>query len=243
MKQWLCGVAQLTLALGALSGANAAADSRPIVLELYTSEGCSSCPPAEALIGEWARRADILALAFHVDYWDGLGWRDRYGLPSATQRQRGWAQSRAGAEVFTPQMIVDGRQSVLGSDRAAVAAAVHTAQSRLAAESDVIVTALVSGGQVLIEVAGGASRRTKDVYIVAYLPHTVTQIPRGENAGRTVQESNVVRSILKLGSVAGAATRWQLAASRFPSDASKVAVLVQDAQSGAVSAAQVLNLR
>ena len=83
------------------------AQSRPAVVELFTSEGCSSCPPAETYIGELAQRRDVLALAFHVDYWDDLGWRDRFGLPEAVQRQRAYAKSLRLASVYTPQAVID----------------------------------------------------------------------------------------------------------------------------------------
>ncbi|HEY1313675.1 MAG TPA: DUF1223 domain-containing protein, partial [Steroidobacteraceae bacterium] len=102
--------------------------SRPAVVELFTSEGCSSCPPAEAYLGDLARRADVLALAFHVDYWDDLGWRDRFELPEAVQRQRLYARNLRLASIYTPQIVVDGRGDFVGSDRASIAAAL--AQSR-----------------------------------------------------------------------------------------------------------------
>src|SRR5580658_10753341 len=103
----------------------AAGPARPLILELYTSEGCSSCPPAEALVGQLISDPDLLPLAFHVDYWDGQGWHDRFSLAAATQRQNEWSRHFGGRNVYTPQMIVDGRRSVLGSDGPAVVAAVR----------------------------------------------------------------------------------------------------------------------
>ncbi len=96
---------------GALLWSTAAANaqSRPALVELFTSEGCSSCPPAEAYLGELARRPDVLALTFHVDYWDDLGWRDRFGLPESVQRQRGYASALHLSSIYTPQVVIDGR--------------------------------------------------------------------------------------------------------------------------------------
>src|SRR4030088_1641066 len=107
----------LLIAGAFLCGSNPVnAQSRPAVVELFTSEGCSSCPPAGTYIGELAQRHDVLALAFHVDYWDDLGWRDRFGLPEAAQRQRGYAKSLRLSSVYTPQVVIDGQDNFVGSD-------------------------------------------------------------------------------------------------------------------------------
>ena len=100
----------------------ARAAPKSVVLELFTSQGCSSCPPADALLGQLARRSDVIALAWHVDYWDHLGWRDRFASPTATDRQRTYAR-QLGSDVFTPALVVDGQTIVVGSDRAAIEAA------------------------------------------------------------------------------------------------------------------------
>src|SRR5215472_15938734 len=103
----------VTLAFPKLSEAQ----PRPAVVELFTSEGCSSCPPADAYLGELAGRPDVLALAFHVDYWDDLGWRDRFGLSQAVERQRNYARSLRLGSVYTPQVVVDGSTDYVGSNR------------------------------------------------------------------------------------------------------------------------------
>src|SRR5579883_2432854 len=101
-----------------LAGSSLAATSKPpVVVELFTSQGCSSCPPADAFLGELATRPDILALGFHVNYWDSRAWRDPFATPEATARQRAYAQRFDGGQVYTPQMVVDGVREMVGSDR------------------------------------------------------------------------------------------------------------------------------
>src|SRR5204863_9059983 len=104
------------------------ADERPIVVELFTSEGCSSCPPADALLAELARRSDVLALSFHVDYWDRLGWKDPFSSRAATDRQNRYATLLALPTVYTPQIVVDGKWEAVGSDRADVERALELAR-------------------------------------------------------------------------------------------------------------------
>src|SRR5271169_3162894 len=119
----------LFLSLGlAVTIGSAHAGERPIVVELFTSEGCSSCPPADALLAELAGRPDVLALSFHVDYWDRLGWKDPFSSPDATRRQHGYADLLGLATVYTPQMIVDGRWQAVGSDRSEVERALGSAR-------------------------------------------------------------------------------------------------------------------
>src|ERR1700728_4139457 len=109
--------------LAAAIASPARAATRPAVLELFTSQGCSSCPPAEALLGQLVRQPGIIALAWHVDYWNGLGWRDPYSSPTATERQRRYAESLLD-EVYTPALVVNGARMVVGSDSSAVQAAI-----------------------------------------------------------------------------------------------------------------------
>jgi hypothetical protein len=103
-------------ALGLVS-ASASADTRPVVVELFTSQSCSSCPPADALLGELARRGDVVALGFHISYWDGVGWKDPFSSRSSTDRQRAYARLFGLGQVYTPQMVVDGDREMVGSDR------------------------------------------------------------------------------------------------------------------------------
>jgi hypothetical protein len=99
------------------------AQNRPLVIELYSSQGCSSCPPAEALLGQLSTRPDVIALAFHVDYWDELGWRDRFALRESVERQDIYARNLHHSTVYTPELIIDGRLDAVGGDGRAVARA------------------------------------------------------------------------------------------------------------------------
>src|SRR2546426_12428897 len=113
------------LLVGATLGCALAANAqpRPVVVELFTSQGCSSCPPADAYVGKLSARSDVLALSFHVDYWDDLGWRDRFALAQSAERQNIYARNLRRSSVYTPQLVVDGREDYVGSDDKAVARA------------------------------------------------------------------------------------------------------------------------
>ena len=219
------------------TSAGAQQPSRPLVLELYTSQGCSSCPPAEALLGELTERADILPLAFHVDYWDDLGWRDRFALPAAAQQQRWWAMANGLPDVYTPQLIIDGRRSVLGSDRAAVIAALREPRTAVAVQAE------LRDGVVRVSVPARSTAEAYDVYAIAYLPRAETVVARGENAGRTLTEWNIVRSWSQLGVSRGAAAEFTVARNALPTDATRVAIVLQDARRGGIAGASVVNLR
>src|SRR5260221_12724574 len=109
----------------AVAATPAAADPRPVVVELFTSQGCSSCPPADALLGELAKKSEVLALGFHISYWDSLGWKDPLSSKSSTERQKAYARRFSDGRVYTPQMVVDGVSEMVGSDREAVQGALR----------------------------------------------------------------------------------------------------------------------
>src|SRR6202034_874092 len=143
--------------------AAAGAETRPVVLELFTSEGCSSCPPAEVIVNELAQRPNVLPLSFHVDYWDDLGWRDRYSLAAATKRQRMYARTLRRSSVYTPQAVLDGSRCILGSERAAVMDAIS------AHRDGVAISVSATGGTIQIRVGAGSDAATADVLLVGYL--------------------------------------------------------------------------
>ncbi|HWW20160.1 MAG TPA: DUF1223 domain-containing protein, partial [Steroidobacteraceae bacterium] len=172
--------------------------ARPTVVELFTSEGCNSCPPAEALIGVLVqRRPDVIALAYHVDYWDYIGWRDRFEIPEATQRQRQYQHSLHLNTVYTPQLVIDGQRDVVGNnDPATVPASTHTQALALdiAVRNEQLNVSLGAGGS-----GSSVTPAINDVVLVSYLRQGVSKVTRGENAGRELHEYNIVRSVRRLG--------------------------------------------
>ena len=226
-------VAALLLAVAAPVRAPAAM-RRPIVIELFTSQGCSSCPPADALLRELARDpAEYLALGFHVTYWNELGWRDPFSLPAATQRQRGYQRISGVGSVYTPQMVIDGTADVIGSDRAGVARA--RAAAAAAMRAGPALTVAQEAGQLSIGVGAGMGQGR--LWLVGYDPRRRTAIGRGENAGQVETEANVVRAIDDLGAWTGDALALHV---RMPAGA-QAAVLLQ-APDGAIIGAAVAPL-
>jgi hypothetical protein len=204
------------------------------VVELFTSEGCSSCPPAEAMLGKLAQRPDVIALAFHVDYWDYIGWRDRFELSEATPRQREYARALHLPSVYTPQLVIDGtRDMVGGGDPSRV---LPTGQTRRPPANFPIAIS-VKGDQVIVDVGahvGSAMNPSADVLLVSYLPEALSKPNRGENSGQELHEFNIVRSIHTLGVWNGAAKSYRAPRSSLPADATRVAVLVQIANQGPI---------
>jgi hypothetical protein len=200
----------------------------PSVVELYTSQGCSSCPPADAVLGELASMPNTIALAFHVDYWNGLGWPDHYSLPTATERQRVYTRSLGLSSAFTPQAVVDGRASFVGSDKTRILSAMSESAN------SVPVMLQVTDGSLRAHLPERADHSSYAVYAAAYLPHALTPVGRGENSGRTLQEFNIVRQFRSMGTWKGQASDFSARLDSFPADAAYVAVLVQREPQGII---------
>lgn len=194
--------------LGVLLPALAVAQQpvRPVVGELFTSEGCSSCPPADAKIAELTRtRPDLLLLTFHVTYWNYLGWHDPYSFEGATQRQHKYVALGVSPEVYTPALVVDGKLDAVGSDPAAVDSAL-----RRAAESHETAAPIdVQRGPQSLEVTVGAGPGAGTLLLIGYDRLHRTPVGRGENGGRTLEEANIVRSLSVLGVWSGKAVRLE----------------------------------
>jgi hypothetical protein len=230
MKSLLCR-SLATLALLGMS-AMSNASSRPAVIELFTSQGCSSCPPAEAYVGKLSARPDVIALAFHVNYWDNLGWRDRFALTEAVDRQNVYARNLRRSSVYTPQLVVDGLDDSAGSN------------AKLAAAADAVpVLVTMADRDLQVEIGTNAHFTAGDVILVSYLRHAVSQVARGENAGRKLEEFNIVRSIRKLGQWRGDSARFSVSVASLPADATDVAVLVQGTGQTQVMGAAARSIR
>jgi hypothetical protein len=214
-------------ALTAAPGGRAADAAHPTVVELFQSQGCSSCPPANANVMALADRPDVLALSWQVTYWDNLGWKDTFARPEFTARQWDYARAFHRSQVGTPQVVVNGRTDLVGSSRGELDAAIRRADRG-------------AGGPVIrldarrVSISGpglGAS-----VLLVRYDPHIV-QVPirRGENGGRTLPHRNVVREVRRLGEWNGGEAEFALPPPGRPG--LRTAVLLQQAAAGAIVAA------
>lgn len=175
-----------SLCLLALGVAPAAAD--PVVVELFTSQGCSSCPPADALLGEIAGRDDVIALSLHVDYWDWIGWPDTFAHAAFTQRQRAYATAAHSNVVYTPQFVVGGTDPVEGA--AGMRLADLIAAHRDAARDVLRMATTAQGREVLAMAAPGGGGQ---IILVTYRPEATVQVLAGENAGRSITYHNVVQ--------------------------------------------------
>jgi hypothetical protein len=222
--------AAAALAVMAAMGAPAlAADAQhPTVVELFQSQGCSSCPPANANAIALSDRPDLLVLSFGVTYWDQLGWKDTFASPRFTERQWDYAHALRHSEVWTPQVVVNGRADVVGVRRNELEALIHR-EDRGATGPDIT----IQGDRVAI--GAGSAHRGAEVLLVRYDPNIV-QVPiqRGENGGKTLPHKNVVKALIRLGAWSGSAQSFSLPAEPL---GLKSAVLVQDGPGGAIVAA------
>jgi len=217
--------------------AETSAPEKPVVVELFTSQGCSSCPPADALLGELASLPNVVALAFHVDYWDDIGWRDRYEIPAAASRQVRYVDTLSLSSAFTPQVVIDGKSSYVGSDRHRILAALAQRQE------DVPIGVEVSSSEVIVSLPERAAHNGYDLNAVAYLSEATTAVGRGENTGRTLTEYHIVRQFRRVATWDGKASVLRLPLASFPADATQVAVLLQRGNQGNIVGSAVAALR
>jgi hypothetical protein len=210
-------------------------EERPVVVELFTSQGCSSCPPANAFLNEISRgRSDVLPLAFHVTYWDRLGWKDPFSLEAATIRQDSYGH-RFGDGSYTPEIVVDGTVGLVGSHRDEVNAAIERAKWGQHTAIDVNVDKAEEN--VAIRIGSGIGRGR--VLLIGFDHEHKTKIARGENGGRTLAESNVVRSIRPVGEWSGKPLEIS---EQFP-EGQDVAVVIESPHGGNRRRGAIVGLR
>jgi hypothetical protein len=201
------------------------------VLELFTSQGCSSCPDADKLLGEYAKdTSSFVALSLPIDIWDYLGWKDTLALAGHSARQRAYAELRGDRQVYTPQMVVNGSAHVLGSDRAAIEHAIAQTDRNTAVMSLPVLVS-TSGGDLIVTIKGAPDGEPGgEVWLCPLASAIAVAIGRGENRGRTVTYHNVVRSWRKLGTFAGPDSSWSIPLSQIgkSGDVDGAAVLVQE---------------
>lgn len=233
-------LATLLLAGGLALAPPPQATAGPLVVELYTSQGCSTCPPADALLGELKQRADILPLSLHVTYWDYLGWRDPYATEEGTERQREYARRFGIAYVYTPQMVIDGRAHTAGHRRGEVERAIGEARAGRAHDID-LVFGKTPAGQTTVTIPASAFAGDADVRMMVFDDRHTTEVRAGENGGRTLTYHNVVRDIRMIGTYRGEAVTYTLPMDPVADvERDGCAVLVQEAGQGAVIAAGVI---
>jgi hypothetical protein len=178
------------------------------VLELYTSQGCSSCPPADQLLKSYLGRDDVLALSFNVDIWDNLGWKDTLAKPQFTQRQRTYARSRGDGNVYTPQTVINGIAHEVGSDRSGIDRSIKSTGAKLKT-MHVDLSVRGEGDGLAVDIpkwtAAGATAVEATVWLVKFTPRVEVAIQHGENAGRNIAYHNVVRDFRSVGSWMGEA--------------------------------------
>ena len=181
------------------------------VVELFTSQGCSSCPPADELLVEYSRQPDIVALSLPVNYWDYLGWKDTLAHVAFTERQKAYAHSRSDRQVFTPQMIVNGKKSSIGSDRAQVEKAIqYTTKGRRTLPVNVMITEQNGTVSIAIEETPDTAQREAEIWILPVLKSQTVPIERGENRGKTITYANVVRGLNRVGEWRGGSARFEM---------------------------------
>lgn len=229
----------LSGALAVLIGTGAPAlaeTSGGIVVELFTSQGCSSCPPADAFLAELVNVPGVIALSMHVDYWDYIGWQDTFGSEAHANRQRAYARAAGRTMIYTPQMIVAGGESVEGNQPSAVLAAIKRAA---AAPSPVTLDVeRTAEGVTIRAVSSAPSAQAGKVELVRYRPEASVDITRGENAGQSITYHNVVTELGVLGYWTGEEP-WEM---QVPAAGREgVAVMVQDDATGRILAAVQLN--
>jgi hypothetical protein len=210
-----------------------------VVVELFTSEGCSSCPPADTYLGELAQRPDVLALAFHVDYWNYIGWTDPYASKLATQRQHEYARHLNLRYVYTPQMVINGTTEGVGSERPSIAPMIKAAEDAKALHQHVSI-ARDANGALAIHVDAGAGAEPATLWLVGFDREHATRVLHGENEGQTLKEYQVVRSFAAVGTWRGQTLDLSLAADRQPVGDGGIAVLLQQGGSGRIIGAALL---
>lgn len=197
MTRLICWIMAIwTTAIWIIAPVGAMAGDNPVVVELYTSQGCSSCPPAdEYLRQKLANRDDVIALALHVDYWDYIGWKDIFADPANTRRQRAYAKAAGHRSVYTPQMIIAGKDHVVGNHPKDVESLIRKHKS---AVSKVTIDMQRSGGKVRISASAKPGSGPMVIHLIQYQPVEKVSIKRGENAGRVLTYTNIVREWKKV---------------------------------------------
>jgi len=244
-SSWALALAGGLILVPAAAGIGRADNMHPprkTVVELFTSQGCSSCPPADALLRELSKRPDIIALSIHVNYWDYIGWKDPFASDETTARQHLYAAALHQRYVYTPEMVIDGAHDVTGSLEADVKTLIDEAAKR--DRPRLAVAAKMSGKKIVVDLPAGDAKEKATVWLLTIDREHVTHVERGENTGRTLTDANVVRDVKKLGEWNG--KPLQLTADMGDEDDENYvacAILVQSGEIGPVIGAAVVSMQ
>jgi len=196
------------------------------LLELFTSQGCSSCPAADKLLGDLAADPSLITLSAPIDYWDYLGWKDTLASPAHSARQRAYARVRGDSQVYTPQIVVNGSMHVLGSDRAAIERVIAQTDQKPAVMSLPVLMS-VGGTNLNVKVAAAEKDHSAgEVWLCPLAKSVPVVIERGENRGHTITYHNVVRRWVKLGDWTGAQSAWNVPIAELKTDDADAAVVM-----------------
>jgi hypothetical protein len=219
-------IAAILLATGmAAATTPASAGGARAVLELFTSQGCNSCPPADAILGEYAKDDDILALSFPVDYWDYLGWKDTLASHENTERQRAYSEARGDRQVYTPQVIVNGTAHVVGSNRQQIEAALHNSPPL---PVPITMEPGTDSTTVTVGAAETPGKQKGTIWLAMYDDPVTVPIERGENTGRSITYYNVVRKLRPIAMWKGKEVTVELPKSELDqAEVSRCAVILQ----------------
>ena len=236
--KWLVSLV-MVLAAPVFPIAASAQSAPPVVVELFTSQGCPACPPAEAFLRDLAQRGDVIALEFHIDYYDYAGWQDPFGRADHTRRWQGYARSLGARYEYTPFMVIGGAAHVVGSNRRQAETRIRNARPEMAGTPRLTVES--SGREATITVDGSGPAGIYDILLVTYDRAHETVVTAGENRGKTLVEVNVVRGFERVGQWAGAPVALTVTLDDMQGDGG-CAVLLQRAGGGPIAAAAAFAL-
>ena len=235
----------LILALTGYANAGQPQASHPVVIELFTSQGCSDCPAADRIVAELAKRKDVLALSLPITYWDMLGWKDTFATEANTYRQKSYAKTMNRSGIYTPQVIVHGKVDVVGNQRDRVMSAISNRQTQIANEAQVNLTLGIASGRV--EIAIPALARSKDkplatIWVMRTLSNASVNVQQGENKNHQLAYANLVRELHRAGEWTGEAMKLDVPITTGKSKHDGVAVVLQSHDYGEVIAAAMIKL-
>lgn len=237
MRVWFLAIFLAVAGIAGTGSVAAAASDRPVVVELFTSQGCSSCPPAEAFLGDLAKREGMIALEYHIDYWDFIGWKDPFAKHAFTDRQKGYVRNLGARYVYTPQMVIGGAVHEVGSKRERVEQRIRAERAKTMFGPKLEVRK--RDDKIVATVAAGHAVGEYEVLFVTFDRPHVTKVKRGENRGMTLTNTNVVREYERVGTWSGAEVEIEIPIAGRPGDGG-CAVIVQKRGFGPIIAAATL---